>query len=200
MTSHGVPDWYIASCKKIKYMFPKAHAAAYVMSAIRLGWYKIHYPMEFYAAFLSVAPGGFDAAIVLRGKDYVRRVIDDIGKKSPQDTTQKDKELVSTLQLVEESLARGIRYLPPDLYKSDYKYFLPEDGKIRMPFIALGGLGETAAQKIVEARADGEFFSVEDLRNRAGLSKSVVELLREIGALKNMSETNQFSFFDSMTF
>lgn len=199
MTSHGVPDWYIASCKKIKYMFPKAHAAAYVMSAIRLGWYKIHYPMEFYAAFLSVAPGGFDAAIVLRGKAYVRQVIDEIGHKSPQDTTQKDKELASTLQLVEESLARGIRYLPPDLYRSDYRYFLPEDGKIRMPFTALGGLGESAAQKIVEARASGEFYSVEDLRNRAGLSKAVIELLREVGALQNMSETNQFSFFDSMS-
>lgn len=195
MTSHGVPDWYIASCKKIKYMFPKAHAAAYVMSAIRLGWYKIHYPMEFYAAFLSVAPGGFDAEIVMRGKDYVRHVIDDISKKAPQDTTQKDKEMVSTLQLVEESLARGIRYLPPDLYRSDYRHFLPEDGKIRMPFIALGGLGESAAKKIVDARGEREFYSVEDLRNRAGLSKAVVELLRHVGALKGLSETNQYSFF-----
>ncbi len=195
MISHGVPDWYIGSCKKIKYMFPKAHAAAYVMSAIRLGWYKIHYPMEFYAAFLSAAPGGFDAEIVMGGRHHVRRIIDETNKKAPGDTTQKDKELVSTLQLVEESMARGVQYLPPDLYHSDYKYFLPENGKIRMPFTALGGLGETAAQRIVEARDAGEIYSVEDLRNRAGLSKSVIEILRSVHALDGLNETNQFSFF-----
>ncbi len=195
MTSHGVPDWYIASCKKIKYMFPKAHAAAYVMSAIRLGWYKIHYPMEFYAAFLSAAPGGFDAEIVLKGRRHVRFVIDETNKKAPADLTQKDRELVTTLQLVEESMARGVQYLPPDLYHSDYKYFLPENGRIRMPFTALGGLGESAAQKIVEVRDAGEIYSIEDLRNRAGLSKSVIEILRSVHALDGLNETNQFSFF-----
>ena len=165
------------------------------MSAIRLGWYKIHYPMEFYAAYLSVAPGGFDAEIVLGGKRNVRRVIDEIAGKAQGEATQKDKEMMATLQLVEESMARGVKYLPPDLYHSDYRRFLPEDGRIRMPFTALAGLGETAAQKIVEARATGEFYSVEDLRNRAGLSKSVIELLRKIDALKDLSETNQYSFF-----
>ncbi len=195
MTSHGVPDWYIGSCKKIKYMFPKAHAAAYVMSAIRLGWYKIHYPMEFYAAFLSAAPGGFDAEIVMKGKTHVRHVIDETNKKPPADLTQKDRELVSTLQLVEESLARGVQYLPPNLQRSDYKYFLPENGKIRMPFTALGGLGETAAQRIVEVRNAGEIYSIEDLRQRAGLSKTVIEILRNVKALDGLSETNQFSFF-----
>ncbi len=195
MSSHGVPDWYIASCKKIKYMFPKAHAAAYVMSAIRLGWYKIHYPMEFYAAFFSAAPGGFDAEIVLKGRHHVRHVIDETNKKAPADLTQKDRELVSTLQLVEESMARGVQYLPPDLYRSDYKYHLPENGKIRMPFTALGGLGESAAQKIVEVRNAGEIYSIEDLRQRAGLSKSVIEILRGVHALDGLNETNQFSFF-----
>ncbi len=196
MTAHGVPDWYIASCKKIKYMFPKAHAAAYVMSAIRLGWYKIHYPMEFYAAFLSAAPGGFDAEIVMQGRRHVRHVIDETNKKPPADLTQKDRELVTTLQLVEESMARGVQYLPPDLYHSDYKYYLPENGKIRMPFTALGGLGESAAQKIVEVRDAGEIYSIEDLRTRAGLSKSVIEILRSVHALDGLNETNQFSFFD----
>ncbi len=195
MTSNGVPDWYIASCKKIKYMFPKAHAAAYVMSAIRLGWYKIHYPMEFYAAFLSAAPGGFDAEIVIKGRAHVRHVIDETNKKAPGDLTQKDRELVSTLQLVEESLARGVQYLPPSLTHSDYKYFLPENGKIRMPFTALGGLGETAAQKIVEVRDAGEIYSIEDLRQRAGLSKTVIEILRNVHALDGLNETNQFTFF-----
>ncbi len=195
MRSHGVPDWYIASCKKIKYMFPKAHAAAYVMSAIRLGWYKIHYPMEFYAAFFSVAPGGFDAEIVMGGRRNVRRVIDETSKKPPEATTQKDKELITTMQMVEESLARGVQYLPPSLQHSDYKYFLPENGKIRMPFTSLGGLGETAAQRIVEARDKGEILSVDDLRVKAGLSKSVIEVLRSAHALDGLSETNQFSFF-----
>ncbi|MBP5428882.1 MAG: PolC-type DNA polymerase III [Clostridia bacterium] len=193
MREHGVPDWYIGSCKKIKYMFPKAHAAAYVMSAIRLGWYKIHYPMEFYAAFLSVAPGGFDAAVVMKGKSAVFGTISELSKK--QDATQKEQETVTTLQLVGECLARGIRFLPPDLKTSDAACFLPENGMIRMPFNALSGVGDTAAQKIVEARNAGEIWSVEDLRQRAGLSRAVIDVLRSAGVLDNLTETNQISFF-----
>jgi len=194
MHKHEVPDWYIGSCKKIKYMFPKAHAAAYVMSAIRLGWYKIYYPMEFYAAFLSVAPGGFDAEIVMGGVDAINRTFKEIEDKG-NEATQKDKEQVTTLLLVRECLARGIRFLPVDLYHSDTKKFLPEDGKIRMPFSSLAGLGEAAAESIVAARNEGEIFSIEDLKERAGLSKSVIELLRSCGALKGLSETNQLTFF-----
>jgi len=193
MRENGVPDWYISSCKKIKYMFPKAHAAAYVMSAIRLGWYKIHYPMEFYAAFLSVAPGGFDAEIVMKGKSAVFSTISELSKK--QDATQKEEETVTTLQLVGECLARGIRFLPPDLKRSDATLFLPESGMIRMPFNSLSGVGDTAAQKIVEARDAGEIFSVDDLRQRAGLTRAVVEVLRGAGVLDGLSETNQLSFF-----
>ena len=194
MREHGVPDWYIASCKKIKYMFPKAHAAAYVMSAIRLGWYKIHYPMEFYAAFLSVAPGGFDAGIVMKGKSAVFGTIADLQQKG-NDATQKEAEMITTMQLVGECLARGIRFLPPDLMKSDATLFLPEDGMIRMPFNSLSGLGETAAQKIVEARNAGAIYSVEDLRQRAGLTRAVVEILRSAGVLDNLTETNQLDIF-----
>ena len=194
MTSHGVPDWYIASCKKIKYMFPKAHAAAYVMSAIRLGWYKIHYPMEFYAAFLTVAPGGFDAETVMGGRAHVFDTIAEIQKKG-NEATQKESEMVTTLQLVGECMARGIRFLPVDLMKSDAKAFLPENGSIRMPFNSLGGLGDTAAARIVEVRGQGEIYSIDDLRRRAGLTRSVVELLRRVGVLDALSETNQFSFF-----
>ena len=193
MIDHGVPEWYIASCKKIKYMFPKAHAAAYVMSAIRLGWYKIHYPMEFYAAFLSVAPGGFDAGIVMKGRSAVFATISELSKKN--DATQKEQETVTTLQLVGECLARGIRFLPPDLKKSDATLFLPEDGMIRMPFNSLSGLGDTAAQKIVEARSSGEIWSVDDLRQRAGLTRAVIDVLRGAGVLDGLTETNQISFF-----
>lgn len=194
MREHGVPDWYIASCKKIKYMFPKAHAAAYVMSAIRLGWYKIYYPLEFYAAFLTVAPGGFDAEIAQRGIPGINDLIDEVRKKG-NDATQKEKESADTFFLVREMLARGFKFLPVDLFKSEAFAFKPEDGKIRMPFSALGGLGDKAAEKIVSIRNTETFLSVEDLSMKAGLSKSVIEILRGAGALDGMSETNQLSFF-----
>ena len=194
MIAHNVPDWYIWSCKKIKYMFPKAHAAAYVMSAIRLGWYKVHMPVAFYCAMLTVAPGGFDAEVVSGGKSSVVRKMKDI-EKMGRDATQKDKEMASTLQLVNECLARGIKFLPISLEKSDATAFLPENGGIRMPFNSIGGLGENAALKIIEARNESPFFSVEDLQIRAKLSKSVVDILRKNGALDNLSETDQLSMF-----
>ncbi len=193
MRAHNVPEWYIDSCKKIKYMFPKAHAAAYVMSAIRLAWYKIYYPMEFYAAFFTVAPGGFDGELVMRGRGAVSAAIKELSNK--EDATAKDAETVAAMSLAREALARGVQFLPVDIYKSDATAFLPENGKIRLPFSALGGLGEGAAQKIVEARVDGEFFSIEELRERAKLTKSVIEILQRNGVLKDMHETNQFTFF-----
>ncbi len=196
MRAHEVPDWYIWSCKKIKYMFPKAHAAAYNMSAIRLAWFKIHRPMEFYAAFLTVAPGGFDASIVGRGRKAVKEAMDDIDKKTKEKTaTAKDADTLTILQLVDESMARGVRYLPIDLYRSGSREYLPDEGKIRMPFNSLPGLGDAAAEKIVAARADGEFFSREDLQLRAGLSKSIMQLLADNHVLDNLSETNQITLF-----
>ena len=194
MRDHGVPDWYIASCKKIKYMFPKAHAAAYVMSAIRLGWYKIYYPLEFYAAFLSVAPGGFDAEIAMSGRANIKTVMEEIRKKGTE-ATQKEKETVDTFQMVTEMYARGLKFLPVDLFKSDAFAFKPEDGKIRMPFTALAGLGDKAAQKIVEVRDRENLLSIEELQTKAGLSKAVVDLLRKNGAFGDLTETSQLSFF-----
>ena len=194
MLAHGVPDWYIASCKKIKYMFPKAHAVAYDMSAIRLAWFKIYKPLEFYAAYFSVAPGGFDATIVLKGKAAIRRTIEEITAKG-KDATAKEQDTVSTLQLVNEALCRGVTFLPVKFDKSDAFAFLPENGKIRIPFSALPGLGETAAAKIVEVREKGEVMSQEDLRVKAGLSKTVMELLRQNGVLDGISETNQITLF-----
>ena len=194
MRAHGVPDWYIASCKKIKYMFPKAHAAAYVMSAIRLGWYKVHMPLVFYAAFFSAAPGGFDAEIVMRGRLGIKRVLEEISEKG-NDITQKDASLASTLQLANEALARGIDFLPVSFEKSDAFAFLPEDGKIRLPFSSLGGVGDTAAQSIARVRNEGHVLSVEELRIRAKLSKSVIEVLQNHGALDGLSATNQITFF-----
>ena len=195
MREHDVPEWYIDSCRKIKYMFPKAHAAAYVMSAIRLGWYKIHYPIEFYAGFLTVAPGGFDAATVMKGKGSINATIDEIEKKG-NEATAKDADTLFAMQLARECVARKIEFLPVSLQKSDATAFLPENGKIRLPFSSLSGLGATAAQKIIDARnEDSDIFSIEELRQRAGLTKAVIEILSENGVLDGMSETNQISMF-----
>ena len=196
MIAHDVPDWYIWSCKKIKYMFPKAHAAAYVMSAIRLAWYKIYYPMEFYAAFLTVAPGGFDGEIAIGGYKGVNTAIGALEQKiKDNQATAKDNEQLSTFFLVREAMARGVRFLGVDLEKSHATAFLPEDGKIRMPFNSLPGLGDTAAQKIVEVRDKNKIHSIEELRLKTGISKAVVEILRRNHVLDNLTETNQMTLF-----
>ena len=194
MRAHNVPEWYIGSCKKIKYMFPKAHAAAYVMSAIRLGWYKVHIPIAFYCAMFTVAPGGFDAEIAMKGRSGVMATIKDIEKRG-KEASPKEQASVASLQLTNECMARKIRFLPVDIEKSDSYAFLPENGAIRMPFSALPGLGENAALNIINARNEERFFSVEDLRTRAKLTKSVIEILRKNHVLDNLSETDQLTFF-----
>ncbi len=192
MREHGVPEWYILSCKKIKYLFPKAHAAAYVMSAIRLAWYKVHKPVEFYCTMFTVAPNGFDAQIVMGGKGNVVAVMRDIQKRG-KEATPKEQASITVLQLINEAMARGVRFLPVDLQKSHAYAFLPENGAIRMPFSSLPGLGENAAQNIISARDEEPFFSVEDLQIRAKISKSVIEMLRSNGVLDNVSETDQLT-------
>lgn len=194
MIENGIPDWYISSCKKIKYMFPKAHAAAYVMSAIRLGWFKVHKPLVFYSAFLTVAPGGFDAEIVAGGKRNVEKTIREIEEKG-KEATQKDAEMLSTLQLVNEANARGIKFLPPLLGKSMSHAFVMENDAIRMPYSALGSLGDTAAESIYNTYKNESILSVEELRQRAGLSKTVIEILRRNGVFGDLPETNQITLF-----
>ena len=196
MLAHGVPEWYIWSCKRIKYMFPKAHAAAYDMSAIRLGWYKIYYPMEFYAAFLTVAPAGFDGEIAIGGYRGVNSAIAALEKKIEEnEASAKDKEQLTTFYLVREAMARGVQFLGVSLEKSHATAFLPEDGKIRMPFNSLPGLGDTAAQKIVEVRDKQQIHSIEELRLKTGISKAVIEILRRNHVLDNLTETNQLTLF-----
>ncbi len=192
MRAHNVPEWYITSCKKIKYLFPKAHAAAYVMSAIRLAWYKVHQPVAFYCTMFTVAPNGFDAQIVRGGKANVVAVMRDIQKRG-KEASPKEQASISTLQLINEAMARKVRFLPVDLQKSHAFIFQPEDGAIRMPFSSLPGLGDTAAKNIIEAREEEPFFSVEDLQIRAKLSKSVIDMLRANGVLDNVSETDQLT-------
>lgn len=194
MIEHGVPDWYIDSCKKIKYMFPKAHAAAYVTDAMIIGWYKVYYPLEFYAAFFTAAPSGFDSEIVMGGRSKVVQTITEIEKKGVE-RTQKEASMLDTLLLVNECYCRGLSFLPVSIEKSSAKAYIPESGKIRLPFASLPGLGDTAAEKIVEVRDKGNIYSIEDLKHAAKLSKTVVEILEKSGALDGLSKTNQLSMF-----
>ena len=194
MREVGVPDWYIASCKKIKYMFPKAHAAAYDMSAIRLGWYKVHIPLAFYCAMFTVQPLGFDGALVMKGKKAVADYIADIEKRSQKnEASPKETQSLPVLQLVNEAYARGIGFLPVDLEKSTADEYVPENGKIRLPFSALAGLGENAAANIVAAREQEPFFSIEDLKTRAKLTSAVVDILRQNHVLDGVNETDQMT-------
>ncbi len=195
MREKNVDEWYIDSLTKIRYMFPKAHAAAYVMSAIRLGWFKVHMPIVFYCAYFSAAPDGFDGSYAAKGKGAVAKLIEEIKKKDKKERTQKDDATAAAMQIALEALGRGYRFLPVDLYKSDARMFLPENGGIRLPFGSLPGLGEAAALKLQEAREEGEYLSIEDLKQRTGISKAVIEILSDGGVLSTLSETNQICLF-----
>lgn len=194
MREHNVAEWYIDSCNKIEYMFPKAHAVAYDISAIRLGWYKVYHPIAFYAAMFTVAPGGFDAEIALQGKEYVRNQIKEINEKG-KEATAAEKDLIPIWQLVVEFYARGFQFLPVDLHKSRAKIFMPEDGKVRIPFSVLKGLGTKAAESIEAVMSEGDVISVEELQQRTKISKTHVEILKRCGVLDGISETNQMRFF-----
>ena len=193
MIDNHVPQWFIDSCKKIKYMFPKGHAVAYVTSALRIAWFKVHHPQAYYCAYFTVRGDGFDSSTMLIDPDTCRARIREI--KNNDKATAKDKEAQTALELVLEMNMRGIKFLPVDLYKSEVKRFVIEDGNLRCPFTSLGGLGESAAVPIVEARKERPFISVEDLQDRAHVYNSVVELLRAQGALEGLSETSQVSMF-----
>ncbi|HBN97434.1 MAG TPA: PolC-type DNA polymerase III [Firmicutes bacterium] len=190
----GVPEWYIESCMKISYMFPKAHAVAYVMMAFRIAFFKVHYPLPFYAALFSLRAGEIDAQLLVGGEPQVRAEIESINAKGFE-ATPKEKSMVTQLEIVLEALARGVSFLPVDLYRSSDQVFQIEDGALRPPFASLQGVGASAAAGIVEARKDGEFISIEDLRQRSGITKAVVETLRLHGCLKDLPETNQLTLF-----
>ncbi|MGN0486139.1 MAG: PolC-type DNA polymerase III [Acutalibacteraceae bacterium] len=196
MKENGVEQWYIDSCMKIQYMFPKAHAAAYVSAALRLGWYKIYYPLEYYAAYMTVRGGDIDAATVLKGRGAVKELMADI-KRRGKEAQPKEINMYPSLQVVNEMMARGIELLPVDIYKSDATVYQIEDGKIRMPFGALSGVGENAAIALANAREGvSEFVSIDDFAQRAGASTATVEALRQVGAFGSLPETRQILFFD----
>ncbi len=195
MREHNVPDWFIDSCKKIKYMFPKGHAVAYVTMALRIAWYKVYRPAAYYCAYFSVRADCFDANVLTGSTDALRVRYKEMEARD-KELTQKDQDLMTIMELVIEMNCRGIHFAPIDLYESDATDFkLVSDTLIRIPFNALPGMGKAAAQGIVEARNEAAFLSVEDLRTRAKISQTLVDLLREGGCLGGLPETNQISLF-----
>ena len=195
MQEHNVPDWYIESCEKIKYMFPKAHAAAYVTNAFRIAWYKVHKPMAYYAAFFSIrGADDFDSECMIFGKEKVKNKMKEIDLMG-NNATQKDKTMYPILELVLEMYERGIKFLPIDLYKSHNKNFIVEEDGIRPPLKSIPGLGGIAAEGIYKAAREEKIMSVDDLRIRAKIGNSVVDLLRKFGCLDGIPESNQISLF-----
>ena len=196
MREHNVPEWYIDSCMKIKYMFPKAHAAAYMIAALRLGWYKVHRPLEYYAAYFTVRSENLDGAVVMQGHSAVREKMSQIKRKmSVHEASDKEEKEYATLQIVNEMFARGVEVLPIDIYKSDAKMYMVEDGKIRLPFSSLPGVGEAAAISLAEAGKEGEYLSIEDMQLKTKVTKAVIETLKEVGVLGGLPESSQMSLF-----
>ena len=195
MRSFNIPEWYIDSCKKIKYMFPKAHAAAYVMMSYRIAYFKVHYPEAFYATYFTTKAQDFDAHLVLKGKNTVNQKIKELEALS-NNATAKEKNLLTVLEVVQEMYARGFNFEKVDLYKSHSDKFLIGENGIIPPLRSLDGVGDTAAKKIVEERNIAEFLSIEDLVSRTRISKTVVEALDEHGCLHNLPESNQISLFN----
>jgi DNA polymerase III alpha chain len=193
MLSHGVPQWYIDSCLKIKYMFPKAHAAAYVISAMKLGWYKINYPLEFYATIFTVRGEDFDAESAAKGKDAVKRKIKELSERN--DCSNKELGTLDMLYVINEVFERGFSFAPVDILKSDGEAFTIDENRIRLPMSSVSGVSPTAGRKIAEYVKSSTLTSIEDLAADTGSNKTVIEALTAAGAFGNLPQTNQITFF-----
>ena len=196
MKQYDIPDWYIKSCEKIKYMFPKAHAAAYVTNAFRIAWFKVHIPLAYYAAYYSIRAKAFDAQWMIFGKEKAKNKMKEIEiKNQKKEATKAELDMYDDLEIVLEMYERGFEFLPVDLYESDSTKFKIQDNKLRPPLNSIPGFGTVAAQGIVEARKDGKFMSIDDLKIRAKIGTSGADLLKSFGCLEGMSQSNQMSLF-----
>ena len=195
MTKHGVPDWYIWSCKKIKYMFPKAHAAAYVMMAWRIAYCKVFYPLAYYAAFFSIRASGFSYELMCQGKDKLNYYMKDYKRRSDS-LSNKEQDVLKDMKIVQEMYARGYEFLPLDIYKAKATKFQIIDGKLMPPLSSIEGMGEKAAEAVEEAAKDGPYLSLDDFRQRTKVSKTVIEFMSDLGLFGNLPQSNQLSLFD----
>ncbi len=195
MLANNVPDWYIWSCKKIKYMFPKAHAAAYVMMAWRIAYCKIHHPLAYYSAFFSIRAKAFSYELMCQGQKHLENIMADYKKRSDF-LSNKEKDALSDMKIVQEMYARGFEFEPIDIFSAQSRLFQIVDGRIMPSLSSIDGLGEKAADAIVEAAKDGPFLSKDDFRERTKVSKTVIELMSSLGLLGNLPESNQISLFD----
>ena len=197
MKAHGVPDWYIWSCKKIKYMFPKAHAAAYVMMAWRIAYCKIFYPLAYYAAFFSIRASAFSYEIMCQGRDKLEYYLADYKKRS--DTlSKKEQDTLRDMRIVQEMYARGFDFMPIDIYKAKARHFQIIDGKLMPSLSSIDGLGEKAAEAVVDAVKDGPFLSVEDFSSRTKVNGTICSLMSDLGLLKDLPQSNQLNLFELM--
>ena len=194
MREYNIPEWYIGSCKKIKYMFPKAHAAAYVTNAFRIAWFKVHIPKAYYAAYFTIRADAFDSDIMCHGVERVKNKMKEI-ELAGKAATKKDQDTYGVLEIVLEMYERGLKFLPINLYESDAVKFKVEEEGILPPLNSIPGLGTVAAQGIQDARKDGEFMSIDDLKIRSKVGKSTIEMLTNAGCLEGMTQSNQMSLF-----
>jgi len=193
-----VPDWYIWSCKKIKYMFPKAHAAAYVMMAWRIAYYKVNYPLAYYAAYFSIRASAFSYEIMCQGQQHLLDMVADYNKRKDS-LSKKEQDTVKDMKIVQEMYARGFDFLPIDVYRSHSRLFQIVDGKLLPPFNSIDGLGDSAAEGIMEAGKDGPYLSKDDFRTRTKASKTITDKMAELNLLGDIPESNQISLFDLMS-
>ena len=195
MLDHDVPEWYIGSCEKIKYMFPKAHAAAYVMMAYRIAYCKVNYPLAYYGAYFGIRADAFSYEIMCQGKEKLQYYIDDYTRRSDS-LSKKEQDTMKDMHIVQEMYARGYEFLPIDIYRAKATKFSIIDGKLMPPFSSIDGMGEKAAEAVEEAAKDGPYLSKDDFRNRTKASKTVVDYMADLGLLGDLPESNQLSLFD----